>query len=70
MLYNEGMTEKAGTANREALAQAIARKLVQAWGVHLAGRVDGFKITIHVQPGQTQARIEWPPPLDDIKLNK
>lgn len=67
------MTGKLGTAGndrRAALAMEIARRLVQAWDGHLAGRADGFKITIHVQPGQTQAKIEWPPPLDDIKLNK
>lgn len=67
------MTEKteSARANRAALAAKIAQKIVQSWETHLAGRADGFRITIHVQPGQSQAKIEWPPPpADDVKLNQ
>lgn len=67
------MTGKTGTAgtDRDALAREIARRLVQSWDNHLARRTDGFKIIIHVLPGQEQAKIEWPPPPpDDVKLNK
>lgn len=66
------MTGKPGTTlNRQALAQAIAQQLVQAWDRHLADRTDGYKIVIHVQPGQDGAKIEWPQPVpDEIKLNR
>lgn len=56
--------------DRAALALEIARRLVQGWETHLASRADGCKVVIHVLPGQTQARIEWPPPLEDVKLNQ
>lgn len=59
------------TDYRAALASEIARRLVQSWDTHLAGRTEGCKIIIHVLPGQAQAKIEWPPPPpDEIKLNK
>jgi hypothetical protein len=67
------MTDKTGNAGavRAALALEIARRLVQSWDSHLAGRADGFKVIIHVLPGQGQARIEWPPPPpEEVKLNK
>lgn len=70
-MYNGVMTKEPARADRAALAAKIAQKIVQSWETHLAQRTDGFKIVIHVLPGQGQAKIEWPPPPpDDVKLNK
>ena len=49
----------------EQIAVAIAKQLLYNWLSRTGDyRRQGFRIVIHVEPGQTQARIEWPPPLD------
>ena len=50
---------------RDDLARAITRIILARWEERTAAYdKQGFQIIIHVQPGQTQARIQWPPPLD------
>lgn len=55
----------------EQIAFAVAKQLIQNWLVRTGDyKRRGFRITIHVEPGQTQARIEWPPPLDNVATTK
>jgi hypothetical protein len=50
------------------LAIGIAQRLLAGWLLRLEGYEHrGCQIIIHLEPGQTQARIEWPPPLEHIK---
>jgi hypothetical protein len=47
---------------------AVAKHLVANWFNRTGGYENtGFRIVIHVDPGQTKARIEWPPPIEHIK---
>lgn len=59
------------TPVRETLAYAIAQVILARWQERTAGYENqGFEIIIHVLPGQTHAKMKWPPPLDEIKSSK
>lgn len=56
---------------RDTLAYAIAQMILVRWQERTAGYENqGFEIIIHVLPGQTQAKMKWPPPFDEVKSIK
>lgn len=65
------MATQSQSAERPTLALEVARRLLAGWSAHTGQRSDGFKVTIHVLPGQQQAKIEWPPPpADEVRVGK
>lgn len=52
------------------LAIVVAQRLLAGWVAKTILDGGGFKIVIHVQPGQSKAKIEWPAPADNVSIEE